>query len=76
MSYKLVEHDNGWAYRVDGTFSETFSNHDSALCAARSAACEQLVPRQSKGIVWEDAQGRWHAEEICTDKRPRIEVIG
>jgi len=22
--YRIVEHDDGWAYQVDGVFSETF----------------------------------------------------
>lgn len=76
VTYKIVEHDGGWAYRVDGTFSETFPNHDSAFRAARTAACEQLVPGQAKGIVWEDANGRWHAEVTRADDHPDTEVIG
>ncbi len=24
ITYEIVEHDGGWAYRVDGVFSETF----------------------------------------------------
>ena len=76
VTYRIVEHDGGWAYRVDGTFSETFPNHDSAFRAARSAACEHMVPGQPKGIVWEDAQGRWHAEVTRADDHLDTEVIG
>jgi hypothetical protein len=36
--YEIVEHDGGWAYRVDGTYSETFRSHDDAKHAARRAA--------------------------------------
>jgi len=28
--YEVVEHDGGWAYQVDGVFSETFPSHDLA----------------------------------------------
>jgi hypothetical protein len=28
ITYEIVEHDGGWAYRVDGVFSETFPSHD------------------------------------------------
>ena len=28
--YRIVEHDEGWAYQVDGVFSETFPSHDAA----------------------------------------------
>ena len=26
--YKIVKHENGWAYKARGTFSETFPSHD------------------------------------------------
>ena len=41
--YEIVEHDGGWAYRVDGVFSETFPSHDLARQAADRAANEQIV---------------------------------
>jgi hypothetical protein len=28
ITYEIVEHDGGWAYRADGVFSETFPSHD------------------------------------------------
>ena len=30
VTYEIVEHDSGWAYRVDGVYSETFRSHDAA----------------------------------------------
>ena len=30
VTYEIVEHDGGWAYRVDGVFSETFPSHEMA----------------------------------------------
>ena len=39
--YKVVQHDGGWAYTVDGVFSEPFPTHAAALAAARRAANEQ-----------------------------------
>lgn len=76
VTYEVVQHDGGWAYRVDGTYSETFPNQESAFRAARSAACEQMVPGKAKGIVWEDARGRWHAEVTRADDRLETQVIG
>ena len=29
--YKIVKHEDGWAYKARGTFSETFPSHDAAL---------------------------------------------
>jgi hypothetical protein len=38
ITYEIVEHDGGWAYRLDGVFSETFRSHDMARKAAEQAA--------------------------------------
>ena len=35
VTYQIVEHDGGWAYKVDGVFSEPFPTHAEALAAAR-----------------------------------------
>ena len=43
VKYEIVEHDGGWAYRVGGTYSETFPSHDAARKAAERAAGEQRV---------------------------------
>ena len=62
ITYQIVEHDGGWAYKVDGVFSETFPSHDLARKAAERAAREQHVPGETRTISWEDANGRWHEE--------------
>ena len=74
--YEIVEHDSGWAYRVDGVYSETFRSHDAARAAAERAAGEQRVPGETRGIVWEDAQGHWRGEVSEGDDRPTTEVEG
>ncbi|MGV8985328.1 MAG: DUF2188 domain-containing protein [Cypionkella sp.] len=76
ITYEIVEHDGGWAYRVNGTYSETHPSHDAAFRAARNAATEQLVPGETTGISWEDTRGRWHAEVTSADDRPDTEVVG
>jgi hypothetical protein len=74
--YEIVEHDGGFAYRVDGTYSETFRTHDAAKDAARRAAVEQQRPGEDAGISWEDAQGRWHQEVSAGGDRPATSVEG
>jgi hypothetical protein len=74
--YEIVEHDGGFAYRVDGTYSETFRTHDAAKAAARRAAVEQQRPGESAGIAWEDAGGRWHEEISAGTDRPQTSVEG
>lgn len=40
-TYRIVEHDGGWAYLLGDVYSETFSSEDAALEAARQAAAKQ-----------------------------------
>jgi cytosine/adenosine deaminase-related metal-dependent hydrolase len=76
ITYEIVEHDGGWAYRVDGVFSETFASHDRARKAAERAAREQIVPGVTTGIVYEDKDGHWHAELSAGTDRPETDVKG
>jgi len=74
VTYQIVEHDGGWAYRVGGTFSETFKTHAEALRAAQAAAVEQQVAGATEGIQYEDAEGKWHGEVSKGDDRPQTRV--
>jgi hypothetical protein len=76
IHYKIVEHDGGWAYTLDGVFSETFPTHDDALAAARRAAAEQEVPGRTEAIEYEDREGRWRTELSEGDSRPATDVEG
>ena len=74
VTYKVVRHDEGWAYTVDGVFSEPFATHAEALAAARRAAAAQRTPGRTEAIEWEDAQGRWHSETARGSDRPDTDV--
>ena len=74
--YEIVQHDGGWAYRVDGVFSETFPSHDAARRAANRAAAEQRVAGDTVGISYEDSSGRWRQEIAEGGDRPETEVDG
>ena len=74
--YEIVEHDGGWAYRVDGVYSETFPSHDLARQAADRAANEQLVPGDTTDISYEDKGSRWHDEVSRGSDRPETDVEG
>jgi hypothetical protein len=76
VHYEIVQHDGGWAYRVDGVYSETFPNHDAARHAAERAAGEQRVSGEETGIVWEDRDGHWHGEVSDGRDRPETDVKG
>jgi hypothetical protein len=74
--YEVVEHDGGWAYKVDGVFSETFPSHDKARHAAERAAHLQLVPGDAAAISYEDKDGNWRVEFSPGDDRPETDVKG
>lgn len=76
VTYKIVEHDGGWAYQVDGVYSETFRSHDAARKAAERAASEQRVGGRTAGISWEDTNGQWHEEIADGGDRPDTDVEG
>jgi hypothetical protein len=74
VTYKVVRHEDGWAYTVNGVFSESFSTHAEALEAARRAAAEQRAPGQTETIEYEDEKGKWHSELALGSDRPDTDV--
>ena len=72
--YEIVEHDGGWAYRTDGSYSETFRTHDEAHRAATRAAGEQRVAGDTDGIAYQDSRGEVHEELSPGSDRPETEV--
>ena len=76
VTYEIVEHDGGWAYKLGNTYSETFASHDAAKAAAVRAAREQKVPDQTAAIEYETANGEWVTESADGHDRPSTEVEG
>ena len=74
ITYKVVEHDGGWAYKLGDVFSETFPTRETAVEAARRVAAEQRVAGQTEAIQWEDRDGKWHEEIARGDDRPEADV--
>jgi len=74
ITYHIVQHDGGWAYRLDDVYSETFATHDAAMHAARRAAVKQGRPGEDAGITYEDAQGHWVNEVVRGEDRPIADV--
>jgi Uncharacterized protein conserved in bacteria (DUF2188) len=74
ITYEIVQHDDGWAYKVNGVFSEAFPTHAKALTAAQSAAAEQELPGDAETIEYEDEQGEWHSEIVSGRDRPHAVV--
>ena len=74
VTYQIVQHDGGWAYKADGVFSEPFRTHAEALSAARAVAAEQRVPGRTEVIEYEDAKGKWQRETASGSDRPETDV--
>ena len=74
VTYAVVEHDGGWAYKVGDVFSETFATRDAAHAAAESAAAEQRRAGDGEAIEYQDADGRWTVEDAKGDDRPAAAV--
>lgn len=76
VTYTIVEHDGGWAYKLGDVFSETFPNHDSARMAAERVAAEQRAPGTTEATSYQDSKGAWHEETVSGSDRPKTEVTG
>ncbi len=73
--YEVVPHDGGWAYRLNGAYSEAFPTHDEAVEAARIVAAEQQVGGEPEEISYQDEKGIWHEEHSDGGDRPETEVV-
>ena len=76
IHYKVVPHDGGWAYTLNGVFSEPYGTHAAALAAARQVAREQHTPGKTTYIEFQGADGTWHVETAAGDDRPEVDVAG
>lgn len=74
ITYEIVEHNGGFAYRMGDVFSETFATHRAALEAAESAAQRQQLGGEDEEILYQDAEGNWREEFAPGDQRPDAEV--
>jgi hypothetical protein len=76
VTYEIVKHDGGWAYRVQETYSEPYPTHAAARAAAELAASEQQASGDSVTISYEDKEGKWHKEVSPGNDRPQTDVEG
>jgi len=74
VTYDIVEHDGGFAYKVGDVFSETYPTHQAAHAAAVSAAGRQQLEGESDAIQYQDSKGQWHEEQAEGGDRPETEV--
>lgn len=75
VTYEIVPHDEGWAYRLNGAYSERFASHDEALEAARIVVKELSLNDEPVRIIYQDESGKWRAEMSSGDDRPEVEIL-
>ena len=75
LHYRIVQHDGGWAYRLNDVFSEPFPSKAAALGAARRVIAEQRVPTDATQIEYQDEAGRWHSEFSEGTDRPDADIV-
>lgn len=75
VTYEVVEHDGGYAYRVGDVYSETYPTHDAAHEAAADAAKRQQLGDETTPIQYQDANGKWHEEIARGGERPETELV-
>ncbi|WP_230534409.1 DUF2188 domain-containing protein [Microvirga roseola] len=76
VQYEIVDHDGGWAYKVEDVYSEPYPTYDEARSAAERAAAEQKVPGETAAIEYQGEDGRWHDEIAGGQDRPATDVKG
>lgn len=74
VTYQVVEHDGGWAYKVGDVFSETHATRAEAANAAEQAAAAHRSAGADAFIEYQDRRGRWHEELEPGEDRPQTDV--
>jgi len=74
VTYEVVEHDGGWAYKVGDVFSESYATQREATIAAEQAAAAHKDAGSDEVIEYQDRYGRWHEEVEAGDSRPETRV--
>ena len=75
VTYRIVQHDGGWAYKADGVFSEPFC-HACGCARGREGRRRgsREVPGHTEVIEYEDEHGHWHTETASGGDRPATDV--
>jgi hypothetical protein len=51
MTYEIVQHDGGWAYKLGDTVSGTYQSRSDALEGAKSAVARQQMAEDDIGVL-------------------------
>ena len=69
ITYQVVPHDSGWAYKLGDTLSETYATADEAINHAKDAASRQKIGDGDVLLAYPAPDGDgWEFQPIETDK--------
>jgi hypothetical protein len=68
ITYEIVPHDKGWAYKLGDTLSETYATPDQAARQAKSAAARQKIGNGDARLAYPAPNGGWKIQSIETDR--------
>ncbi|QWW68337.1 DUF2188 domain-containing protein [Rhizobium sp. WYJ-E13] len=69
ITYQIVPHDNGWAYKLGDTLSEPYATAEQAMDRARNAAARQKIGGSDALLAYPAPDGiGWKFQPIETDK--------
>ncbi len=75
VTYHVGKHEDGYGYRLEKIWSETFPDHDTAFAAARAAAERQHLEGQDAEISYQLPAVSWRVEHVDGRDRPDTEVV-
>lgn len=68
ITYQIVPHDEGWAYKLGDTISETYATPQEAAERARSAASRQKIGDGDALLAFPNPDGGWQFQPLETDR--------
>lgn len=69
ITYRIVPHDDGWAYKLGDTLSETYASAEEAIHFAKSAASRQKIGDGDALLAYPAPNGGgWTVKPLETDK--------
>ena len=74
VTYEIVEHDGGWAYKLGDVFSEPFRDARGGGGGGKDGGGGAALPGRRETIEYQDEEGNWHEELARGDDRPETEV--
>jgi hypothetical protein len=66
--YKVVKHQNGWAYKLEDTYSSVFSTQFEAAAAAKKTAREMHEAGDFTQVKVKDGPLGWRTELVINGR--------